>query len=274
MPSNITCGGERHWLYWVGLVPRPSFMVDVAVTRGTGMWCNNMELFFFLYVSLVLRQGPVLGQCSFSPMNIAAGCYRYMKVLLLLDANQAPIPPLSWLHCPTAIHVDLLMRYLSSHPDPIFASYIYIGLCESFHIGFNRSSTRLQSASRNHPSSLADPTVVENHIATEVSAGRRLVGPVVDPRTPLIHVSPLGLVPKSHQVDRWRMIVDLSFPHGRLLMTASHQLCSLAYASVDDAVEHILHLGRSAPMVKMDLKDVYRMVPIHSYDQSLFEISW
>ena len=197
-----------------------------------------------------------------------------MQDLLLLDVNQTPIPPLSWPCCPTPIHIDLLMWYLSSHLDQTFASYVYTGLSKGFHIGFNHSSTRLQSASRNHPFSLANPTVVENHIATEVLAGQ-LVGPVAGPLTPLIHVSPLGLVPKSHQVDQWRMIVDLSFPHGSSVNDSiPPELCSLAYASVDDAVEHILHLGRSAQMVKTDLKDAYRMVPIHPHDQSLLGISW
>ena len=216
----------------------------------------------------------VLVQCSFSHMNIVAGRYRYMQDLLLLGANQAPTPPLFWPRCPTPINVDLLISYLSSHPDQTFASYIYTGLSNGFHIGFDRSSTRLQSASRNHPSSLANPSVVENHIATEVSAGR-LVGPVAGPLTPLVHVSPLGLVPKSHQFDRWRMIVDLSFPHGNSVNDGiPPELCSLAYASVDDAVEHILQLGRSTQLVKLDLKDAYRMVPVHPHDQSLLGISW
>ena len=187
-----------------------------------------------------------------------------MQDLLLLAANQAPTP----------INVNLLISYLSSHPDQTFASYICTGLSNGFHIGFDCSSTRLQSASHNHPSFLANSSVVENHIATEVSAGR-LVGPIADPLTPLVHVSPLGLVPKSYQVDRWRMIVDLSFPHGNSVNDGiPPELCSLAYASVDDAVKHILQLGRSTHLVKMDLKDAYRMVPVYPHDQSLLEISW
>ena len=200
--------------------------------------------------------GPltVLVQCSWSHMNIVAGRYRYMQDLLQLAANQAPIPSLFWPRCPTPINVDLLILYLLSHPNQTFASYICTGLSNGFHIGFDRSSTRLQSASRNHPSSLANPSVVENHIATEVSAGR-LVGPIADPLTSLIHVSSLGLVPKSHQVDRWRIIIDLSFPHGNSVNDGiPPELCSLAYASADDAVEHILQLGRST---QLDLKDAY-----------------
>ena len=81
------------------------------------------------------------------------------------------------------------------------------------------------------------------------------------------------------------MIAHLSFPHGSSVNDGiPPELCSLAYASVDDAVlayasvdnavEHIPHLGHSAQMVKMDLKYAYRVVPILPHDQSLLGISW
>jgi hypothetical protein len=46
------------------------------------------------------------------------------------------------------------------------------------------------------------------------------------------------------------------------------------YSSVDDAVRLILQVGRSAELVKIDLKDAYRMVPIHPEDQHLLGILW
>ena len=71
-------------------------------------------------------------------------------------------------------------------------------------------------------------------------------------------------------VDRWRMIVDLSFPHGNNANDGiPPELCSLAYASKDDAVKHILQLGRSTQLVKMDLKGAYRMVPVHPSPRSV-----
>ena len=53
----------------------------------------------------------------------------------------------------------------------------------------------------------------------------------------------------------------------------SPELCLLSYALVDDAVEHIRRLGCCTQLVKMDLRDAYRMVPIHPHDQSLLAIS-
>ena len=54
--------------------------------------CNNMDE---LFLSVCFPGPPtVLVQCSWSHMNIVAGRYRYMQDLLLLAANQAPIPSL------------------------------------------------------------------------------------------------------------------------------------------------------------------------------------
>ena len=144
----------------------PPNLYGVVPCSGVRVHCTNMDELFLS----VCFPGPPTGLvlCSLSHMNIVAGRYKYMQDLLLLAENQAPIPPLFWPRCPTPINVDLLISYLSSHPDQTFASYICTGLSNGFHIGFDRSSTRLQSASRNHPSSLANPSAVENHIAIEV----------------------------------------------------------------------------------------------------------
>ena len=52
------------------------------------------------------------------------------------------------------------------------------------------------------------------------------------------------------------------------------EFCSLHYASVDDAVTLVRHLGAGAMMAKLDLKSAYRMVPIHQQDQRLLGIRW
>lgn len=73
-----------------------------------------------------------------------------------------------------------------------------------------------------------------------------------------IHCSPLRLVPKRHMGDKWWLIFDLSFP---ALMSFNddipRKLCSLRYASVNDAAAQITHLGQSTQVVKMDLQDAY-----------------
>ena len=56
------------------------------------------------------------------------------------------------------------------------------------------------------------------------------------------------------------MIVDLSSPDPN---SVNH---SLRYASMDDALRLIRSLGPGCLLLKMDLKDAYRVVPIHPGD--------
>ena len=91
---------------------------------------------------------------------------------------------------------------------------------------------------------------------------------------PLVHVSPMGLVPKNHS-DKWRLIVDLSSPHDQSVNNGiSANLCSLRYASVDNAVEIITSLGRSSLLAKFDQSNAYRILPVHPDDQPLLGVTW
>ena len=81
--------------------------------------------------------------------------------------------------------------------------------------------------------------------------------------------------PKAHQVNRWRIIVDLSSPHGQSVNDGvSTELSSIQYSSIDEAVGIILSMGQATQLVKIDLKDAYWMVPVHPEDQHFLGISW
>ena len=206
--------------------------------------------------------------------NIREGCYRYIGDLLCLDSYIPVEQQIQWPRGPTPMQLDNLSPYLSCHPDQSFASYIRRGFVEGFRIGFDRSAVSLHSDHRNHPSSLANPAVVEAHIQNEIQLGR-LVGPIPAAMVSQVQSSPIGLVPKSHQVNKWRLIVDLSHPYGYSVNDGIlPDLCSLSYSSVDEAVQYILQLGRGTELVKLDLKDAYRMIPIHPQDQHLLAITW
>ena len=91
----------------------------------------------------------------------------------------------------------------------------------------------------------------------------------------MVHTSPIGLVPKQHQKDRFRMIVDLSSPSGQSVNDGVNpEWCSLQYASVDQAVSIIQHLGRGTQLAKVDIKDAYRIIPVHPSDYHLLGMSW
>ena len=208
--------------------------------------------------------------------NIVNGRYRYTNDLLELAAAPPPYPDLGniWPRFRTPVHIEVLASLLTGYPDTAMTAYILDGLTNGFRIGFDHSHSHLRTRRYNHPSTLANEGVVDERISAEITASR-LHGPIPPHLTSLVHVSPMGLVPKSHQPNRFRLIVDLSHPTGSSVNDGiSSNLCSLHYASVDEAVRIIKHLGRNTQLVKLDIKDAYRIIPVHPADYHLLGISW
>ena len=116
--------------------------------------------------------------------------------------------------------------------------------------GFFRGAVLLRSCTRNHPSATECREVVTEHIRIECTAGR-MVGPLSPASLRGVHVSPVGLVPKS-EPNQWRLIVDHSYPYGRSINDGiPSELVSVSYASVDDAVQLILKLGKGSELVHL-----------------------
>ena len=228
----------------------------------------------FVFVGLFLSLIPGATPFSFPPANIFRGCHRYTRDLWDMEVccSHHTVSPGD--RGPSPVVLDSLALALRCHPDSAFSSFILQGMAQGFHIGFEQSTCCLRSCSANHPSALANRTVVDVYIANEVTLGR-LIGPLAREVAVGMHVSPIGLVPKAHQAGKWRMIVDLSCPHGHSVNDGiSPNLASIQYASVDHAVQIILSLGQHTLLVKIDLKDAYRIVPVHPGDHHLLGIAW
>ena len=174
----------------------------------------------------------------------------------------------------TPINLPALEPFLTTHPDQAYANFIRQGLSQGFRIGYSTATNKLISRRKNHPSSQEQAAAVDERILSELTAGR-LFGPLPPPQNVLVHVSPLGVVPKPHQPDKWRMITDLSCPRSSSVNDGiSPDLCSLRYASVDDAISIVRRLGSKTLLIKLDIKDAYRIVPVHPADYHLLGISW
>ena len=114
---------------------------------------------------------------------------------------------------------------------------------------------------------------MDSNIRAEVEAGR-LVGPLPLSWRQVLQCIPLALLPKA-QPGRFRKIVDLSLSRDHSVNSGiSEGICSVSYATLDDAVGLIKRLGPMMQLVKIDLKDAYWMVPIHPHDQHLLAIVW
>ena len=65
-------------------------------------------------------------------------------------------------------------------------------------------------------------------------------------------------------------MVDLSYPKGASVDDGiDSDLCSLSYASIDDATSVILRRGRGTLLAKLDLESAYRIIPVHPNDRHL-----
>ena len=163
---------------------------------------------------------------------------------------------------------------LSEHPDPVFRNYILNGIQKGFCIGFNRVG-RCTSAASNMHSALENAAVVLEYLQKEVLLGR-MIGPVSPETVPEdTQISPFGVIPKSNQPGKWRLIVDLSSPDGRSVNDGiESSLCSLSYLRLDDVIDHIVESGRGTELAKMDIASAYRMVPVHPGDRPLLAVQW
>ena len=223
---------------------------------------------------LFLSSFSILDSFSLPCANIARGCYRYTDDLLALASASASSPQLTCPHYRSPVRMDALAPFLEAHPDQAFAAYTSEGFRTGFRIDFRHGFAQLKSRKRNHPSCRSNPSVVEEKLRVELAAGR-LYGPVPTHLLSGVHVSPMGLVPKPHQENKFRMIVDLSTPAQKSVNDGiPSDLCSLKYSSVDDAVAKIQVLGKGTMLVKSDLKDAYRIVPVHPDDYHLLGIAW
>ena len=92
---------------------------------------------------------------------------------------------------------------------------------------------------------------------------------------PLLRISPFGVIPKRNRPGKWRLIVDLSSPEGHSVNDElDRALCSIQYSSIDDAVQIIRRLGPGTLLAKLDLREAYRVVPVHPEDRPRLGMQW
>ncbi|KAJ1103598.1 hypothetical protein NDU88_001019 [Pleurodeles waltl] len=116
--------------------------------------------------------------------------------------------------------------------------------------------------------STENTAVVARKLEKERALGR-LAGPFRCPPLSGFVCSPLGVVPKK-EPGQFRLIHNLSAPQGSSVNDAiDPQLCSVRYASVDNAVDKVRALGRGSLLAKTDIESAFRLLPVHPDDYHL-----
>ncbi|MEM6772491.1 MAG: reverse transcriptase domain-containing protein, partial [Bacteroidota bacterium] len=146
------------------------------------------------------------------------------------------------------------------------------GIRYGFRLGFHALPPK--SATRNKKSAEGLPAIVEEYLNHEVTLGR-VAGPFSFPPLPDLHISSFGVIPKSGQPGKWRLIIDLSALEGRSVNDGiDPDNFSLQYIKVDDVITMVGRLGVGALMAKFDVLSAFRNVPIHPADRHLLGMKW
>ena len=202
--------------------------------------------------------------------------YNYTEDLLNLEKKQSATPyclPVEARTITSPFMVENWAKALNQHPDKTFVHYLVKGMADGFHIGFDRR-VNCKSVEKNMKSALENMEPVDEYLKTELQAGR-IVGPIDPAKASHLQISRFGVIPKAGQPGKWRLILDLSSPSGHSVNDGvDKSLCSLKYATVEDAVQQIIKVGKGALLAKIDIQHAYRNVPVHRDDRALLGMVW
>ena len=160
---------------------------------------------------------------------------------------------------PTPLVLASWVSGLAAHPDATFAAYIINGIRVGFRIGYDRRAI-CRPATTNMPT--PHPQIVSDYLEREVRLERMSI--VTSPDAKNLQISPLGLIPKKNRPNKWRLIVDLSSPHGASVNDRiDSEWASVSYTTVDLLAQVVLGAGKGSVLVKADVCEAYRMVPVH-----------
>ena len=161
---------------------------------------------------------------------------------------------------------------LSDYPDKRVINYLKFGFPLSLvsHEGLNNKDVT------NHYSALAYPQAVQAYLDKEVALGAML-GPLYEIHAEEIHCSPLMTRPKD--VDKRRVIFDLSYPRGASLNDHvdrnrfDNRNFALKLTCIDDIVRDISNASDPV-LFKVDVARAFRNLRVDPADCIKFGIKW
>lgn len=175
--------------------------------------------------------------------------------------------------CSTPISIDQFLSAVD-HISPEWFQWLSSSLRDGVRIGYT-GPRNVQVFRQNNASALSEPLVVDDLLAQEVSKGF-LIGPfqdrpLVSPGVYLSHVNALTL----HKKDKYRLCIDLSGDlKGTVNFFISAEDSSVDFSTIDDVVDSTILCGSGALIAKLDLKDAYKILPVHRDDVPLLGIRW
>ena len=164
---------------------------------------------------------------------------------------------------------------LLQYPNQQLVQFFLQGISQGFRIGYSyHTGTTLKAARKNLLGARQHPQVVDEYLSKELSHNR-IAGPYSKSKLSSIQINRFGVIPKRHQQNSWRLIVDLSYPKTASINDGIPKaLCGLSYITIEDAIHRIIQLGPNTLLAKLDIKSAFRLLPVHPADRHLLGMEW
>ena len=173
-------------------------------------------------------------------------------------------PPLA--HSPLPFKLHAWATLLHSYKGALPSQLTFI-LRFGASIGYEGPHSTIFSS--NLSSALLDPAAIDKKLEQDLLAGR--VVPAT--QTSFFISSPLGLVLKPN--GEFRRIHHLLYPQGLSVNNfISKDTVNLKYATLANVLARIRRAGRGAIIIKKDIKDAFRNIPVAPYHQWLLGFMW
>ena len=128
----------------------------------------------------------------------------------------------------TPLQLEHWVSALEHHPDNELRAYLLKGIENGFKVGFDYAHP-LTTSARNMTSAINHPSVVHEYLDKECVEGR-VLGSMPTATAANIQINSFGVIPKKHQENKWRLILDLSSPtHASVNDGINPDFCSLKY---------------------------------------------
>ena len=141
---------------------------------------------------------------------------------------------------------------------------IKIGLQEAHQCRTSTAST---------PSARDNAEVVDQYFQAHVSKGY-MAGLIPSSKCLGVIASSITVIPKK-KLGKFRLTVGMSNPKKASIKdNICRQHTHVTYSSVEDAAHLMQHFGTNALLAKIDVKEAYRIIPIHPDDRPFLGLHW
>ncbi len=171
----------------------------------------------------------------------------------------------------TPVMIHRLLPFLASY-DTQLTQYLYDGFTQGFKTGFQGDNTLMIAPE--HPSVNQYAKELSLLIEQGIKSGET-VGPFDTPPHPFFRSSPISIIPKRTP-GKFRRIHNLSWPYDMCSVNGSipDDIKSVQYATIRDAIHTIQKLGNNIYMCKLDIRNAYRIIPVHFSQHYLLGFSF